>query len=159
MRPGDDIHTAAEALEASALDGMRGLARMAPCDPSAPPMAEQEPLPEAMTRDAIEAKSQARWAYERVLLYLSHFEQGLDSDHEIALGFAGSDAGVLRIEGIGYFDPDILTFYGRDEDGARTQLIQHVSQLNVMLTAVPKEGPGNEPPRRIGFRAEQSHDS
>ena len=41
-------------------------------------------------------------------------------------------------------------FYGRDEDGAKTQLIQHVSQLSVTLRAVPKLAE-EEPPRRIGF--------
>jgi hypothetical protein len=46
------------------------------------------------------------------------------------MGFVGGDAGVLRIEGMGYFDPDIVTFYGSDAAGSKTQLIQHVSQLS-----------------------------
>lgn len=67
------------------------------------------------------------------------------------MGFAGGDSGVLKIEGLGFFEPDILAFYGRDEDGLKTQLIQHVSQLSVILRAVPKTVP-SEPARRIGFR-------
>ena len=67
------------------------------------------------------------------------------------MGFAGGEAGVLRIEGIGYFAPDIVTFYGQDENGMRTQLIQHVAQLNVMLRAMPKPT-DEQPARRIGFR-------
>ena len=67
------------------------------------------------------------------------------------MGFVGGDAGVLRIEGMGYFDPDIITFYGSDGSGARTQLVQHVSQLSVMLRALPKQKPEAEP-NRIGFR-------
>ena len=63
----------------------------------------------------------------------------------------GGNAGVLRIEGIGYFDPDIVTFYGTDEFGAKTQLIQHVSQLGVMLRALPKATAESEP-KRIGFQ-------
>ena len=66
------------------------------------------------------------------------------------MGFAGADAGVLRIEGIGWFAPDIISFYGTDEDGARTQLVQHVSQLNVLLRALPKS-PEEPEARRIGF--------
>jgi len=96
-------------------------------------------------------KSPARWAYERIILYIRNFEEQLDNAHEVAMGFTGGDAGVLRIEGIGYFDPDIVTFYGSDATGARTQLIQHVSQLNVMLRALPKPKP-DSPPARIGFR-------
>jgi len=148
----DDILTAAEAQESAALDQWRLLAQVVHADPDAPPSAEQEPLPEALRRELPDSKSPARWAYERLLLYLANFEKQLDSAQEVALGFAGSDAGVLRIEGIGYFDPDILTFYGFDDDGARTQLIQHVTQLNVMLQAVPKAGPEDVPPLRIGFR-------
>ncbi len=67
------------------------------------------------------------------------------------MGFVGGDAGVLRIEGMGYYDPDIVTFYGTDGAGAKTQLVQHVSQMNVMLRALPK--PREEvPANRIGFR-------
>ena len=79
------------------------------------------------------------------------FESQLDAAEEIAMGFAGDATGVLRIEGIGYFEPDIITFYGIDDNGARTQLIQHVSQLSVTLRAVPKSDT-EEPPRRIGFQ-------
>lgn len=95
-------------------------------------------------------KSAAEWAYDRLILYIRNFERQLDSDQEIAMGFAGSDAGVLKIEGLGFFDPDLITFYGRDEDGMKTQLIQHVAQLSMMLRAVPKSLP-EEAPRRIGF--------
>ncbi len=52
---------------------------------------------------------------------------------------------------MGYFDPDIVTFYGADQSGGRTQLIQHVSQLNVVLRALPKMVQ-NAAPNRIGFR-------
>jgi Family of unknown function (DUF6173) len=95
-------------------------------------------------------KSPAEWAYDRLILYIRNFESQLDAAQEIAMGFAGDEAGVLRIEGIGFFDPDILTFYGRDEAGTKTQLIQHVTQLSVTLRAVPKDT-ATEQPRRIGF--------
>ena len=117
---------------------------------------EIEPLPETV-RTPAEQKSPAKWAYERLILYIKNFEDQLDSDHEIAMGFTGASAGVLRIEGIGYFDPDIVTFYGADGDGTRTQLIQHVSQLNVILRALPKR-PEMVEARRIGFRLAQELD-
>jgi hypothetical protein len=86
-----------------------------------------------------------------LIVYIRDFESQLDAEQEVAMGFAGDEAGVLRIEGIGYFDPDIVTFYGTDDIGAKTQLIQHVSQLSVTLRAVPKENE-EDPPRRIGFQ-------
>lgn len=99
----------------------------------------------------MDEKSEAQWAYERLILYIQNFEKMLDNEHEIAMGFAGDSSGVLRIEGMGYFDPDIVTFYGTDKAGSKTQLIQHVSQLSVMLRALPKVVEGAEP-KRIGFR-------
>ena len=96
-------------------------------------------------------KSPAAWAYDRLILYIRAFEKQLNADQEVAIGFAGSEAGILRIEGLGFFDPDILTFYGTDDDGLKNQLIQHVSQLSVMLHARPKLDP-DDVPRRIGFK-------
>jgi hypothetical protein len=143
----DLIETTAEAHEASAMP----CARVVHANPDAPMTAELEPLPEGVASQPVEDKSPAQWAYERLILYIKNFESQLDNEHEVAMGFTGGDAGVLQIEGIGYFDPDIVTFYGRDEGGARTQLIQHVSQLNVMLRALEKPSEAEEP-RRIGFR-------
>jgi hypothetical protein len=108
-------------------------------------------MTKAPTRKAEKPKSPAEWAHDRLVLYIRNFEGQLDAAQEIAMGFAGDESGVLRIEGIGFFDPDIITFYGRDENGARTQLIQHVSQLSVTLRAVPKESE-DDAPRRIGFQ-------
>lgn len=96
-------------------------------------------------------KGPAEWAHDRLVMYIRDFESQLDSQQEIAMGFASDESGVLRIEGLGFFEPDIITFYGRDEDGGKTQLIQHVSQLSVTLRAVPKETKA-EAPRRIGFQ-------
>ena len=142
----DQIQTSAEAHEATAIP----CARVVHTGKNPPKTAEMEPLPEGMSAEEIEDKSPAQWAYERLILYIKNFEAQLDNEHEVAMGFTGGDAGVMRIEGMGYFTPDIVTFYGMDENEARTQLIQHVSQLNVMLRALPK-AVEQEEPRRIGF--------
>lgn len=105
----------------------------------------------ARLKTPVQEKSPAQWAYERMILYIQKFEETLDNTQEVAMGFTGAEAGVLRIEGMGYFDPDMVTFYGTDLSGARTQLIQHVSQLSVMLRALPKTVEEAEP-TRIGFR-------
>lgn len=139
----------AEAALAAAVHQATGLPtdhRGAETGASPMPMPEPQDLaPPPETR-----KGPAAWAYERLILYIRNFEQHLDADQEVAMGFAGSDAGVLKIEGLGFFDPDLITFYGRDEDGMKTQLVQHVSQLSVMLRAVAKVEP-ETPARRIGF--------
>ncbi|WP_420862254.1 DUF6173 family protein [Algirhabdus cladophorae] len=141
----DDIKTSAEALEAAAIPRKRDVGKDG--------KGQTADLPKAL-EEGIERKSAAQWAYERLILYIQKFEETLDSDQEAAMGFTGGDAGVLRIEGMGYFDPDMITFYGSDPAGGRTQLVQHVSQLNVMLRALPKHVDQAEP-NRIGFRLAQ----
>lgn len=126
-------------------------------DPDARPVADPELLAKRAAARNWADKSAAKWAFERLILYIRNFEDTLDPDQEIAMGFTGASAGVLRIEGIGYFDPDIVTFFGSDADGARTQLVQHVSQLNVILRALPKS-PDAAEPRRIGFRLAEDLD-
>lgn len=145
----DKIKTTAEAAEAAALPRQHEVH----ADPKARNAAAQ-PVPAGVRKTPAADKSPAQWAYERIILYLKNFEDTLDNAHEVAMGFTGGDVGVLRIEGMGYFDPDIVTFYGSDPTGAKTQLIQHVSQLNVMLRALPKAVETAEP-TRIGFRLAQ----
>ena len=116
---------------------------------------ENQPLPSAVAAKPIDQKSPAEWAYERMVLYIQKFEEMLDSDQEVGMGFAGSDAGTMHIQGMGYFAPDIVTFYGVGPDGAKCQLVQHVSQLNVMLRAAPKPDTDKEA-NRIGFHLRQT---
>ncbi|MEM7490121.1 MAG: hypothetical protein AAF390_13455 [Pseudomonadota bacterium] len=130
-----ETQTTAEAMEADILS--RAELRADGLDRPAPPKARKP-------------KSPAEWAYQRVVLYLKAFEETLDEAEEAAMGFAGGAGGVLRIQGIGFHAPDIVTFTGLDAHENRCQLIQHVSQLNVLLRAVPR--PEDRPePQRIGF--------
>ena len=139
------IDTSAELLENDILPKSREVHT----DPNAQPVTG-EGLPEALNKPAA-TKSPAQWAYERIILYIQNFEKQLDNDHEVGMGLTGGEAGVIRIEGLGFYDPDIITFYGTNGAGAKTQLIQHVTQLNVSLVASPKHIDQPEP-NRIGFR-------
>lgn len=139
-----EIMTSAEIAENAVLP----LIREVHIDPDRP--CTSQVVPDALKKPAAD-KSPAQWAYERIIMYIQNFEKQLDNDHEVAMGFTGGDAGVIKIEGLGFYDPDIVTFYGTNAVGAKTQLVQHVSQLNVLLTASPKE-PEQETPTRIGFR-------
>ncbi len=140
----DDIRTTAELAESDALP------RQVEVHADGCGESGARTLPDAVTRKPVKQKSPAEWAHERLILYIQNFEKQLDNEHEVAMGFVGSDSGVLRIEGLGFFDPDIVTFYGADAAGGRMQLIQHVSQLSVALRALPKPK-AEEAPRRIGF--------
>ncbi len=147
---GTGIKTTAEAIESAAL-----------CDAYAVHVdkkgniTSEKPAPEGFQAPDLSKKSPAEWAYERIVLYIKKFEETLDSDHEVGMGFAAGDVGSLKIQGMGYFAPDVVTFYGEDGDGSKMQLIQHVSQLNVMLVAETKAGEPEEAPTRIGFKLAQ----
>lgn len=142
------IETSADAMENAHLPSLREVHIK-----NAGACPEAASLPKAL-KESHAKKSPAQWAYERIILYIQNFEKQLDNEHEVGLGLAGGGAGVIKIEGLGYFDPDIVTYYGTGENGAKMQLIQHVSQLNVMLLASPKHIDQAEP-IRIGFQLAQ----
>lgn len=143
----DEIKTTAEAIEAAVMP--RCAAALSDNCGSRP--AEDQPVDQQAVED-YSNKSPAEWAYERLIMYIKNFEEQLDNEHEVGMGIAGGDVGTLQIQGLGYYDPDIVTFYGADPDGFRMQLVQHVSQLNVMLIATPKR---EAEPQRIGFQMAQ----
>ena len=150
-QPTMQINTSAELLENDILPKSNEVHT----DPNATRMSDAT-LPKALAEPTTR-KSPAQWAYERIIMYIQNFEKQLDNDHEVGLGLAGGNTGVIRIEGLGYYDPDIVTYYGVNEGGAKTQLIQHISQLNVTLVASPKHIDQPEP-TRIGFRLAKALD-
>jgi hypothetical protein len=96
--------------------------------------------------------SPAESVFRRLVLYIRDFESQLDPNEEIGGRMVSFGPAVqFHIVDIGYWGPDIITFDGVDENGHRVKLIQNISQLNVLLVALPKRQPEAEPPRRIGF--------
>lgn len=91
----------------------------------------------------------AKWMHERIVSSINDFEKELDSDHEVGARLVsfGSDV-TFHIEDVGYWGPDMIIFHGVSTDGKRVQLLQHVSQLSVLLVAADKV---YEKARRIGF--------
>lgn len=78
------------------------------------------------------------------------FEKELDENHEVGLKLAAFGTAVtLVVTDIAFTEPNTLVFYGL-MDGNRATLVQHMTQLNLLLVAVPKSEP-ERPPRRIGF--------
>jgi Family of unknown function (DUF6173) len=91
----------------------------------------------------------AKWAYERIARQVNDFESELSEEEEIGLRLVATpDTSVMHIDDIGYWGPDMLIYYGTNEHGKPMQLLQHYTQMSILLTAVPKLG---ETPNRIGF--------
>jgi hypothetical protein len=94
-------------------------------------------------------KAPAIWAYERIARQINDFESDLSDEEEIGLRLVATpDASVMHISDVGYWGPDMLIYHGENEHGKPMQLLQHYTQMSILLTAVPK---AEEKPRRIGF--------
>ena len=64
----------------------------------------------------------------------------------------------MHVESIGYQNSSQIRFYGT-VNGQKSTLIQHVSQLNLLLLASKKLNPDDSaPPRRIGFVTDSEED-
>jgi acyl CoA:acetate/3-ketoacid CoA transferase alpha subunit len=71
---------------------------------------------------------------------------------------AFGEAITMHVEAIEYSDPSLITFYGFGANRKPMQLIQHLTQLNFLLTAVDKIP--NQPNRTtIGFQLQQQLDN
>lgn len=91
----------------------------------------------------------AAWMHQRLVHQIMEFEKNLGPDHEIGGRFVqGPSVEALHIENVASWGPDMIMFLGQFADGRKFELLQHYSQVSVLLVAVPKM---KEEPRRIGF--------
>lgn len=81
--------------------------------------------------------------------YILEFQRSLDPDREVALLLTHFGSSILmEVTHISYEESVLVIFKGF-VNGRMSTLIQHVSQLNFLLTSVPKDP--ETPRRQIGF--------
>jgi len=91
----------------------------------------------------------AAWMHQRIVHQIMEFEKNLGPDHEIGGRFVeGPNNENLHITNVASWGPDMILFMGEWSDGRKFELIQHYSQVSMLLVAVKKQ---NDEPRRIGF--------
>lgn len=89
---------------------------------------------------------------ETIEAQVREFESSLEDDYELGARLASFGSQILIIvESIQFSEPNMVIFHGRDEKGNKLQLLQHSSQLNLLLNAVKKIN--DEPRRPIGFQS------
>jgi hypothetical protein len=94
---------------------------------------------------------QAEIAVNDVMQIIAGFEATITQGEEVRVVMVGGPAGAMIFpENIVSIGSDRVLFVGRDNSDCRVVAMQHVSQLNVMLQAVPV--PKDEA-RRTGFHA------
>lgn len=126
----------------------------------APPSVEMIPVPaiaEDLWPQGDEADQATLHAAEEVFNHLltrvKDFQANLPEHFELGIRLAnyGGERAV-HVRGMGYRNPNIIEFYGLLDGEQQVAVVQHVSQLNFMLVAVPPVA--EQEPYRIGFGAE-----
>ena len=96
------------------------------------------------------------WADEQFKIlkkYIISFEKSLDAEHEVGIWLTHLGHSVLmQVTEIRSEEPVLMVFKGFVE-GREATLIQHINQLNFLLTSIPKEP--DRPKRKIGFSNEE----
>lgn len=93
----------------------------------------------------------ARTQFRIIKKYVQDFQSSLDANHDVGLLLTSFGQSVLMsVTEIGYDGPVLMVFRGY-VNGTMSTLMQHINQLNFLLTSIPGE-PG-KPKRKIGFTA------
>jgi len=91
----------------------------------------------------------AAWMHQRLVHQVMEFEKNLGPDHEVGGRFVEGPSGEsLHLSNVASWGPDMILFMGEFPDGRKWELVQHYSQVSMLLVAVKKI---NDSPRRIGF--------
>lgn len=78
------------------------------------------------------------------------FDRALGKDTQIQC-VVSSPSGMVFVNTISFGNSDTLIFIGVDTSGIKTQVIQHISQVNVSLRAVPYDKNIQPQKNSIGF--------
>ncbi|KQV62702.1 MULTISPECIES: hypothetical protein [unclassified Caulobacter] len=91
-------------------------------------------------------KSIPEYAFDALVEEMKRFQTRLSDETELGIVANGPGLTIhvddLRLSG------QMVVFDGVDSEGRAARLIQHYTQVNVQMVAVPKQ---QEKPRRIGF--------
>lgn len=98
----------------------------------------------------------AGWMHERIVKSIEDFEKDLGNEYQAGGRLVNFKDIVFSIEDVGYWGPDMIIFYGALPDGSHVQLLQHISQLNLLLVSVPRKDDLTQPRRKIGFQIDST---
>lgn len=111
-------------------------------------LCQNAPTPET---DDPEAPYLASDMYQRIVALINNFESELPDTMQAGGRLVSAGDITFSIQDIGYWDPNMIVFYGELSDGSAVELVQHLSQLNLLLVAVPRQDDIQNPRRVIGF--------
>jgi hypothetical protein len=94
--------------------------------------------------------------HKRLVAWINDFDSQLDQQHEVGVRLVSfGQTVVFHLADISYWNPSLIVFKGAMEDGQPVELIQHVSQISILLMRLPRKDP-NQPKTRIGFTQDEA---
>ena len=97
--------------------------------------------------------------YKRLVQWMNEFHKSLDEDLEVGVRLVNFGQTVtFHVDDIGYWNPSLISFRGKNENGESVELIQHVSQISILLVALKREDM-NKPKRPIGFASWEEYEA
>lgn len=99
----------------------------------------------------IQEGSTAQIVAENLHQEILNYQSNLPDEEDVAISIVQfNQTTTILVDSIGYIGYNLVRFGGKDNSGKPLELIQHISQLNFLLTVVPKPEP-EVPKRQIGF--------
>lgn len=97
--------------------------------------------------------------YRRLIAWINDFHRSLDESHEVGARLVSFGQSVtFHIDDIGHWNPSLISFRGKNENGEAVELIQHVSQISILLVALKRENL-SQSKRPIGFASWAEYDA
>lgn len=88
---------------------------------------------------------------DRLLDRMNSFDKDLDLEYEVGMKLVSFGQTItFHVSSIGYYNPSLIIFYGFTEDGNKVEYVQHVTQINFLLMALPRLKP-DVPKQKIGL--------
>lgn len=96
------------------------------------------------------AEETAKYIYNSIL----EFSSQIGENSEVGLQVTTLGSGIqVYLSELSYHNPHLIIFGSENPDGTKLRIVQHVTQLNYALIAMPKIEP-EKPKRKIGFNVE-----
>ncbi len=110
-------------------------------------------VPDAVHEEDPETPYLASDMYRRIVALINNFEADMPDDLQAGGRLVSAGNITFSIQDVGFWDPNMIVFYGELSDGSHVELVQHLSQLNLLLVAVKRTDDMEKPRRTIGFAA------
>ncbi|MDE3096289.1 MAG: hypothetical protein KGK07_09860 [Chloroflexota bacterium] len=97
--------------------------------------------------------SMADTLYERLAEHINEATSALEVGESLQLDWFNSSGECIRVEDIGYHNPNLIKLYGRDNSNRKCTVLVHMNALELVLRV---NDSASRQSRRIGFVGESA---